>query len=103
MFSISNVISRFLPARDMMPIRAVRLPQPRPALQPVGFNDFLSLDIPAREMLLNPILPERSLAMLYAPRGVGKTLLSLSIGLAVASGAPLLRWSRPSAKACSLC
>ena len=95
MFSISNVINRFLPARDTMPIRAVRLPQPRPALQPVGFNDFLSLDIPAREMLLNPILPERSLAMLYAPRGVGKTLLSLSIGLAVASGVPLLRWSAP--------
>ena len=95
MFSISNVISRFLAAPDMMPIRAVRVPQPRPALQPVGFNDFLSLDIPAREMLLNPILPERSLAMLYAPRGVGKTLLSLSIGLAVAGGAPLLRWSAP--------
>ena len=45
-------------------------------------------------MLLDPILPERSLAMLYAPRGVGKTLLSLSIGLAVASGSPLLRWLR---------
>ena len=72
MFSISNVISRLLPARDGMPIRAVRLPQPRPALQPLGFNDFLSLDIAAREMLLNPILPERSLAMLYAPRGVAK-------------------------------
>jgi putative DNA primase/helicase len=98
MFSISNVINRFLPARDMMQIRAVRLPQPRPALQPVGFNDFLSLDIPAREMLLYPILPERSLAMLYAPRGVGKTLLSLSIGLAVASGVPLLRWSAPRQK-----
>jgi putative DNA primase/helicase len=49
-------------------------------------------------MLLNPILPERSLAMLYAPRGVGKTLLSLSIGLAVASGVPLLRWSAPRQK-----
>jgi hypothetical protein len=96
MFSISNVISRFLPARD--PIRAARLPQPRAALRPVGFNDFLSLDIPAREMLLNPILPERSLAMLYAPRGVGKTLLSLSIGLAVASSVPLLRWSAPRQK-----
>ena len=71
-----------------MPIRAVRLSEPRPALLPVGLNDFLSLDIPAREMLPNPLLPERSLAMLYAPRGVGKTLLSLSIGLAVSSGAP---------------
>jgi hypothetical protein len=40
-------------------------------------------------------MPERSLAMLYAPRGIGKTLLGLSIGLAIASGTPLLRWSAP--------
>ena len=33
--------------------------------------------------------------MLYAPRGVGKTLLALSIGLAIASGNQLLRWSAP--------
>ena len=46
-------------------------------------------------MLLAPILPERSLAMLYAPRGIGKSWLSLSIGLAIASGQPLLRWSAP--------
>jgi putative DNA primase/helicase len=76
-----------------MPIRSARISQPRPLLQAVGFNDFLSLDIPAREMLLNPILPERSLAMLYAPRGVGKSWLGLSIGLAVAAGQSILRWS----------
>jgi putative DNA primase/helicase len=46
-------------------------------------------------MLLAPILPERSLGMLYAPRGIGKSWLSLSIGLAVASGQSLLRWSAP--------
>jgi putative DNA primase/helicase len=95
MFSISNVINRLLPARGTMPIRGVRLPPPRPPLQAVGFNDFLSLNVPPREMLLDPILPERSLAMLYAPRGVGKSWLSLSIGLAVAGGASLLRWSAP--------
>ena len=33
--------------------------------------------------------------MLYAPRGVGKTLLALSMGLAVASGSPFLRWHAP--------
>ena len=66
--------------------------------KPIGFNDFLELHVPPREMLLDPILPERSLAMLYAPRGVGKTLLSLSIGLAVAGGVPLLRWSAPRRK-----
>jgi putative DNA primase/helicase len=69
-----------------------------PILQAICFNDFLAIDLPPREMLLHPILPERSLAMLYAPRGIGKTLLSLSIGLAVASGAPLLRWSAPHQK-----
>ncbi len=36
--------------------------------------------------------------MLYAPRGIGKTLLALSIGLAVASGSNLLRWSTPKAR-----
>ena len=66
-----------------------------PILQPICLNDFLELDVPPRGMLLNPILPERSLAMLYAPRGVGKTMLSLSIGLAVASGSRLLRWNAP--------
>ena len=33
--------------------------------------------------------------MLYASRGIGKTLLSLSTGLAVASGCQLLRWHAP--------
>ena len=46
-------------------------------------------------MLLDPIVPERSLAMVYAPRGIGKTLLALSMGLAVASGSRLLRWRAP--------
>src|SRR5271165_6108366 len=89
MFSISNVLNRFLLTRNAMPIREALLPSPRPSLQAVGFNDFLNLDIPPREMLLNPILPARSLAMLYAPRGLGKSWLALSIGLAVAAGQPL--------------
>jgi putative DNA primase/helicase len=46
-------------------------------------------------MLLDPILPERSLGMVYAPRGLGKSWLALSVGLAVAGGASLLRWSAP--------
>src|SRR6516225_1400673 len=94
--AISNFLSRVLPARDVMPVRASDTGQRnRPAFQAVGINDFLDLDIPPREMLLSPILPERSLAMLYAPRGLGKSWLALSIGLAVASGTPLLRWSAP--------
>jgi putative DNA primase/helicase len=90
---ISNFLSRFSPAKPVGASDA--LMQSRTPLQPVGINDFLALDIPPREMLLAPILPERSLAMLYAPRGLGKSWLALSIGLAVASGQSLLRWSAP--------
>jgi putative DNA primase/helicase len=46
-------------------------------------------------MLLAPILPEKSLAMTFAPRGLGKSWLSLSVGIAVASGGSLLRWQAP--------
>ena len=90
---ISNLLNRILPARETIAARTSILA--RPPMQAVGINDFLNLDIPPREMLLNPILPERSLAMLYAPRGLGKSWLAISIGLAVARGAPLLRWSAP--------
>ena len=49
--------------------------QPVEVLKSIGFDEFLAINMAPREMLLAPILPERSLAMLYAPRGVGKTLL----------------------------
>jgi AAA domain len=75
--------------------RQIATDQPIPTLKSIGSDDFLAINMPPRGMLLNPVLPERSLAMLYAPRGVGKTLLSLSIGLAVASGSPILRWHAP--------
>src|SRR6516164_3920901 len=90
---ISNFLSRFSPAKPVETANAV-VPIRAP-LQALGINDFLNLDIPPREMLLAPILPERSLAMLYAPRGLGKSWLALSIGLATATGASLLRWSAP--------
>jgi putative DNA primase/helicase len=64
-------------------------------LQPLGIDDLISLNIPTRELLLDPILPVRGLAMIHAKRGGSKTFLALSIGLAVASGTNLLRWSVP--------
>jgi len=93
--SLADALKGFLRARRGDSRQVSAEPPPLPALKSIGFNDFLAMDMPPREMLLNPILPERSLAMLYSPRGVGKTLLCLSIGLAVASGTPLLRWSAP--------
>ena len=98
--TVASVLRSYFPAR----LLAGRVPLVRrvpnhvariPTLQPVGLLDFLALEIPPRTMLLDPILPERSLAMLYAPRGIGKSWLGLSVGLAVASGSPLLRWTVP--------
>jgi putative DNA primase/helicase len=92
--NIARILKQFVrtPRVESRPVRAE---QPIVTLKSIGFDEFLAIDMPPREMLLDPILPERSLAMLYAPRGIGKTLLSLSIGLAVASGSPLLRWQAP--------
>jgi hypothetical protein len=46
-------------------------------LRPVGIKDFLALEIPTRGMLLSPVLSEKSLGMIYAPRGLGKSWLGL--------------------------
>jgi putative DNA primase/helicase len=62
-------------------------------LRPLKLTEFLSLEIKPREMLLDPILPEKGLVMLYAARGTGKTLVALGIGFAVASGTKFLKWT----------
>jgi putative DNA primase/helicase len=92
--NVGSILRQFFPRRQAV-ITAQELASVHLPLTALGLTDFLSLEIPPREMLLDPILPERSLAMLYAPRGIGKSWLGLSIGLAIASGQPLLRWSAP--------
>jgi putative DNA primase/helicase len=93
--NFKNILYRAFPGRSMIPIRQTISGPKQQLLRSIGINDFLNIDIPPREMLLSPILPDRSLAMLYAPRGVGKSWLGLSVGLAVAAGESLLRWSAP--------
>ncbi len=61
-------------------------------LQACQIDEFLALEIPAREMVLAPFLPAQGLAMLYSKRGLGKTYLALGIALAIASGSTFLRW-----------
>src|SRR5262249_48443695 len=64
-------------------------------LQPLNLESFLSLAIKPREMILNPIIPEKGLAMLYASRGTGKTHVALGIAYAVATGTKFLKWNAP--------
>ena len=66
-----------------------------PPLQICGYEELLAARLQPRQMLLAPWLPEKSLCMVYAARGIGKTYLALSIAHAVASGGKLLGWQAP--------
>ena len=62
---------------------------------PLDLAELLTLDIPERGMVLDPIIPEKGLALLYAMRGTGKTHVALGIAHAVATGARFLNWQAP--------
>jgi putative DNA primase/helicase len=70
-------------------------PPPRSRLRPLTLAELFALTIKPREMILDPIIPEKGLAMLYAVRGTGKTHVALGICFAVATGTNFLKWSAP--------
>jgi putative DNA primase/helicase len=67
-------------------------PDGPPRLVPHSLKDFLALQIKPREMLIDPIIPQKGLAMLYSTRGTGKTLVALGLACAVATGTRFLKW-----------
>jgi hypothetical protein len=70
-------------------------PSPAP-LRVLSAEEFLQADLPSRPLLLEPWLHRRSLTMIYAPRGIGKTWLANAIALASSSGAGIFRgWEAP--------
>jgi putative DNA primase/helicase len=58
-------------------------------------NDFLARDFPPRETMLAPWLHVASLALMYAARGTGKTLVAHKVAWAVACGGAFLKWKAP--------
>src|SRR5437867_8213924 len=64
-------------------------------LRDVTLGEFLSMTFAPREYVMEPIIPTKGLAMLFASRGVGKTYISLGIGTAVAAGTAFLNWTAP--------
>ena len=72
-----------------------RLDALKPRFVVEGLGDFLAREIKPREQILAPWLPEQGLAMIYAPRGVGKTFVALNIAYAVASAGTFLKWNAP--------
>jgi putative DNA primase/helicase len=79
---------QLLPASQRDQTRALQLTA-------VRADELLAREIKPREMLLDPILPEQGLAMLYGYRGTGKTYLALGIAVAVATGGSFLSWKAP--------
>jgi putative DNA primase/helicase len=65
----------------------------KPVLRTVSAADLLAMDIKPREMALAPIMPLPGLSMLYAPRGMGKTFVAMSIACGIAAGGTALRWT----------
>jgi hypothetical protein len=64
-------------------------------LKIVSFEEFLNMELPPLENILDPWLSTQGLALIYAPRGIGKTHVALGIAYAVASGGSFLRWKAP--------
>ena len=69
-----------------------------PALVSLDMGEFLSMSIPERGLLLSPVLPVQGIGILYAPRGIGKTFVALSVAVAVASGGAVFDWRAPTPK-----
>lgn len=67
----------------------------RPRLRILTGGEFLRLELPPRPWIIEPIIPGRGLAMLYAPRGLGKTWLAMTIGVTAAAGGELFEWKAP--------
>ena len=74
----------------------VRLDEHR--LKGYALEEFLSLKIPPRSYVLEPVIPAQGLTMLYAQRGIGKTHVAIGISLAVAAGTDFLKWRAPESK-----
>jgi putative DNA primase/helicase len=79
--------------------------QPKPAAETTSqgtarfktyhLGEFSDMPLPARSMIMAPILPSQGLAMAFAPRGIGKTHLALNVAYSVAEGGSFLRWHAP--------
>jgi putative DNA primase/helicase len=52
----------------------------------MGIGQWLNLKLKKRKMILSPFMPEKSLSMIYAAPGIGKTYMALNIGLAISNG-----------------
>jgi RecA-family ATPase len=62
-------------------------------LKVLNLGQLLTEKIKQREAILAPWFKERQACMIYAPTGLGKSMFSMSMALAIAGGGSFLDWS----------
>lgn len=92
-----RLFMEFGPNNDPPPQPASCIPQP-PQLVAIDAVDFLEMELPERGYILYPVIPYQGIVEAYAPRGIGKTFVALSLAIAVASGDSLFSWKAPEPK-----
>lgn len=70
----------------------------RAKLVSVDVRDFLTMELPPLEYVIDPLLTVRGLAMIYSPRGAGKTYITMQIAYSVACGRECFGWVAPKAR-----
>jgi len=75
--ALTDITAPDIAPTDIAPV----VPLPR-RLSAMTLAELFALDIKPRGMVLDPIIPEKGLAMLYATRGTGKTHVALGIAIA---------------------
>lgn len=58
----------------------------------ISMTDILNMDIPKSKALLSPWLTERSLSMVFAERGIGKTYFALNCAYALSTASSFLHY-----------
>lgn len=61
----------------------------------ISAKAFCDLDIPPRELIVIPFVAANAVILLFAKRGVGKTWVGLTMGLAIATGEDFLCYEVP--------
>lgn len=64
----------------------------------ISMGELAAMEIPPREMIVEPFLPTSSLSMTFAARGVGKTWFTMQMACAISTGKPFFEWYVPIAR-----
>lgn len=77
---------------DFGQVRPLRSNAELDKIKPLSYQEIYDSNPPPRQMILHPWLPQQGLAFIYAASGVGKTMFTLNVAYAIASGGNFLKY-----------